>query len=130
MDNLTTVTNTAQPIHYNAAHDLLDRNLVAGRRDKIAYIDDAGRYTFGELAERANRIANALQTLGIVAEQRVLLCLHDSIDFPAAFLGAIKAGVVPICVNTLLTTHDYDFMLRDSRAQMLFVSEALLPVLA
>ena len=130
MDNPITVTNKAQPIHYNAAHDLLDRNLVAGRRDKIAYIDDAGRYTFGQLAERANRIANALRTLGIVAEQRVLLCLHDSIDFPAAFLGAIKAGIVPVCANTLLTAQDYDFMLRDSRAQVLLMSEALLPVFA
>ena len=130
MDNPTTSTSTAPPHHYNAAQDLLARNLVAGRRENIAYIDDAGRYTYNELAERANRVANALTMLRVVAEQRVLLCLHDSIDFPAVFLGAIKAGIVPVCVNTLLTTQDYDFMLRDSRAQVLLVSEALLPVFA
>ena len=52
-----------------------------------------------------------------------MLCLHDSIDFPVAFLGAIKAGIVPVAVNTLLTSKDYDYMLRDSRAQVLVVSD-------
>ena len=46
-----------------------------------------------------------------------MVCLTDTIDFPSAFLGAIKAGLVPVAVNTLLTSDDYDFMLRDSRAQ-------------
>ena len=48
------------PRDYNAAHDLIERNLAAGRAGKIAYIDDDGRYTYGELAERVNRAANAL----------------------------------------------------------------------
>ena len=56
--------------------------------------------------------------------------LHDSIDFPTAFLGCIKAGVVPVCVNTLLTATDYDYMLRDSRARALVVSAPLLPTFA
>lgn len=115
---------------YNAAADLIDRNLEAGRGGKVAYIDDAGRHTYDDLARRVNRFANALRSLGIRREQRVLLALHDSIDFPTAFLGAIKAGVVPVAVNTLLTTRDYDYMLRDSRAVALFVSQPLLPVFA
>ena len=115
---------------YNAAADLLQRNLQAGRSNKIAYIDDQGSYTYGELADRAGRFAHSLKRLGVAQEQRILLALHDSIDFPTAFLGAIQAGVVPVCVNTLLTTLDYDYMLRDSRAQALIISEALLPVFA
>src|SRR2546426_3486059 len=111
---------------YNAAVDLIERNLAA-RPKKIAYIDDDGRYTYADLAQRVNRCANALTGLGLAMEARVLLCLTDTIDFPSVFLGAIKAGLVPIAVNTLLTTGDYDFMLRDSRAQALIVSESLLP---
>ena len=118
------------PRAYNAAHDLIERNLAAGRARKIAYIDDKGSYTFGELAERVNRTANALVGLGIEPEQRVFVCVHDGIDFPAAFLGAIKAGIVPVAGNTLLTTKDYDYMLRDSRARALIVSAPLLPVFA
>jgi benzoate-CoA ligase len=111
---------------YNAAEDLIERNLSA-RPSKIAYIDEHGSYSYGELAERVNRCANALSGLGLQMEARVLVCLLDTIDFPSVFLGAIKAGIVPIAVNTLLTSSDFDFMLRDSRAQALIVSEALLP---
>ena len=136
MPSLSTADHRASPPRveipreYNAAHDLIERNLAAGRKGKVAYIDDAGTYTFGELAERVNRCANAFVGLGLRAEDRVLLCLLDGIDFPAAFLGAIKAGIVPIAANTLLTTHDYDYMLRDSRARALIVSAPLLPAFA
>ncbi|MGH7816397.1 MAG: benzoate-CoA ligase family protein, partial [Candidatus Binatia bacterium] len=85
-----------------------------------------GSYTFADLAARVNRCANVLTNLGLAQENRVMVCLLDTIDFPAVFLGAIKAGLVPIAVNTLLTTNDFDFMLQDSRAQALIVSEPLL----
>jgi len=114
------------PREYNAAVDLVERNLKAGRSGKVAYIDDAGRYTYAELAERVNRSANALVSLGLRREERIALALVDSIDFPAAFLGAIKAGIVPVALNTLLTTPDYEYMLKDSRAKALVVSEPLL----
>ena len=113
--------------YYNAAADLIERNLVL-RPEKIAYIDDNGRYTFSELAERVNRCAHALCELGATLESRVMVCLSDTMDFPSVFLGAIKAGLVPVAMNTLLTSGDYDFMLRDSRARILVVSDALLPV--
>jgi benzoate-CoA ligase len=115
------------PERFNAAHDLLERNLRAGRADKIAYIDDAGAYTYGQLAAQVNRFAASVHGLGLRREQRIVLCLRDCIDFPIAFLGAIKAGVVPIPVNTLLAPADYGYMLNDSRASMLIVSEELLP---
>lgn len=118
------------PREYNAAHDLLERNLRAGRGAKLAYIDDHGSYTYAQLLERVNRFANAVTTLGLQPEQRVLLCLQDTIDFPTAFLGSIKAGVIPIAVNTLLKTAEYEYMLRDSRAAALIVSASLVPVFA
>jgi benzoate-CoA ligase len=118
------------PRDYNAAHDLIERNLQAGRAAKIAYIDDHGSYSYGELAQRVNRCSNALVGLGLEAEQRVLLCILDTIDFPTAFLGSIKAGIVPIAANTLLTTADYEYMLRDSRAHALIVSAPLLTAFA
>src|SRR5438445_7772732 len=88
---------------YNAAADLIERNLAAGRGAKPAFIDDRGQYSYAELAGRVCRFANALRRLGVHPEQRILVCLHDSIDFPTAFLGAIKAGVVPVAVNTQLS---------------------------
>ncbi len=120
----------AFPEVYNAAHDLIERNLDAGRAAKTAYIDDRGEYTYAELAARVNRFAGALASLGLRIEDRVLLCLTDTIDFPTAFLGSIKAGVIPIAANTLLTANDYRYMLADSRARALVVSAHLLPAMA
>ena len=118
------------PRAFNAAHDLLERNILAGRSKKIAYIDDAGRYTYEDLMTRANQSGNALRALGLKMEDRVMLIQSDTIDFPAVFLGAIKVGVVPIAVNTLLTPDDYDFMMEDSRAKVLIVTSSLLEKLS
>jgi len=115
------------PREYNAAHDLLERNMRIGRAEKVAFHDDAGSITYAALAERANRFGSGLLAMGLRMEDRILLALHDTVDFPTAFLGAIKAGIVPIAVNTLLTTKDYEYMLQDSRAKLLVVSEPLLP---
>jgi len=113
---------------YNAAADLLDRHMSAGRGNKIALIDDTGSYTYSAVSERANRCANALRGLGLQSEQRIALCLADTVDFHTCFLGAIKAGMVPIPLNTFLTAPDYAYILSDARAQAAIVSAARLPV--
>lgn len=115
------------PQAYNAASDLLMRH--EGRADKAAYIDGltGASLTYAELSDKAHRFAQGLLDQGFQQEQRMLLCMHDTLHWPVAFLGCVLAGVVPIAVNTLLTGHDYQFMLRDSRAQGLIVSKALWP---
>jgi benzoate-CoA ligase len=119
------MTQADIPRDYNAAEDLIGRNLQAGRGAKVAFIDDAGQCTYAELADRANRFGNHLLSLGLRMEDRILIAMHDSIDWPVAFLGAIKAGIVPVAVNTLLTPKDYEYMLADSRAKALLVSPPL-----
>jgi len=114
------------PRDYNAAYDLLQRHVVEGRGDRLAVIDDDGRYTYREVAERALRAAGALRGLGVVAEQRVALCMLDSVDFVATFLGAIALGAVPVPLNTLLTADDYAYLVRDMRAAALIGSDAVL----
>ena len=114
------------PRSYNAAHDLLQRN--AGRAGKAAFIDatTGEALTYGELTDQAHRFANALRAQGVDPESRVLLAMLDTPQWPVAFLGCILAGVVPVAANTLLTPPDFEFMLRDSRAQGLIVSSSLL----
>lgn len=112
------------PRDYNAAHDLLQRNLQAGRADQVAFVDDRSSITYGQLAKRVDRFALGLHSIGVGREDRIMICMNDTIDWVTIFLGAIKAGVVPVCVNTALSKHDYDDILRDSRAKALFVSRA------
>jgi benzoate-CoA ligase len=115
------------PDAFNFARHLLEAN--AGRAHKTAFIDDVGALTYGALDERVRRLAAAIASLGIKREERVLLLMQDTTDWPVAFLGAIHAGIVPVAVNTLLTADDYAYMLEHSRAQAVLVSGALLPAL-
>jgi benzoate-CoA ligase len=127
MSQPTDTELTPPPERFNAAAYLLALN--AERSGKLAYIDDAQRVSYGELADRVRRFAAGLLALGIRREERVLMVMHDSVDFPVAFLGALYAGIVPVPVNTLLTTDDYAFMLQHSGAWALLVSGALWPTL-
>jgi benzoate-CoA ligase len=117
----------APPETFNFARHLLEAN--AKRPDKVAFIDDAGALTYGALDERVRRLAAALKDAGVKREERVMLLMHDSGDWPVAFLGALLAGVVPVAVNTLLTADDYAYILEHCRAQVVIVSGAVKPAL-
>ena len=112
---------------FNFAQHLIELN--AARAAKVAFIDDHGSLSYGDLALRVRRMATALLANGVRREERVLLLVQDCADWPVAFLGALYAGVVPVAVNTLLTADDYAFMLENSRAQAVIVSGVLLPTL-
>ncbi len=127
---MTTPTPTPvapPPERFNIADYLLQQN--AGRPDKAAFIDETGQITYGQLAERVRRAAAGLKALYLRREERVLLLMQDSIDWPVAFLGSLYGGMVPVAINTLLTADDYAYMLEHSRAQAVFVSGAQLPAL-
>ncbi|MGH6779593.1 MAG: benzoate-CoA ligase family protein [Bradyrhizobium sp.] len=113
---------------YNAVTYLLDRNVAEGRGNKLAYTDTVNEVTYGELQRQTCRLANLLRRLGVRREERVAMIMLDTVDFPIVFLGAIRAGIVPVPLNTLLTAEQYAYVLADCRARVLFVSEALYPV--
>jgi benzoate-CoA ligase len=120
-------TPAAPPSSFNLALHLMSRN--AARADRVAYIDDRERLSYGEFAKRIRRFASVLRARGLRREERVLLLAHDGVEWPVAFLGALYAGIVPVAVNTLLTAADYAYMLAHSRARAAIVSNALLPML-
>jgi 4-hydroxybenzoate-CoA ligase len=113
---------------YNAVSWLLDRNVDEGRANKLAFTDTVSELTYGELQQQSRRAANMLRRLGVRREERVAMIMLDTVDFPVLFLGAIRAGIVPVPLNTLLTSDQYAYVLADCRARVLFISEALLPV--
>ena len=113
---------------YNAVTWLLDRNVDEGRGSKLAFTDTVSDLTYGALQTETRRLANLLRRLGVRREERVAMIMLDTVDFPIVFLGAIRAGVIPVPLNTLLTADQYAYVLADCRAKVLFISEALLPV--
>jgi|TARA_B110000967_G_scaffold181679_1_gene199017 4-hydroxybenzoate-CoA ligase len=120
----------------NAALYFVDRHVHEGRGDKVAFREypNGRALSYGMLAATSDKIAGAFGQVGIAREERAAMLVLDCIEFPQIFWGAIKAGVVPVPLNTLLAAPVYDVILRDSRATILFISEALYamvkPVLA
>lgn len=102
------------PPRYNASIDLVDRHVDEGRGHRIAFIDDAGAVTFSELRNRPARVAGIVRALGVHPEQRVLRCLQDTFDFPSISFGAIRAGAVPVPVNTNTTWRTERLLRRES----------------
>jgi 4-hydroxybenzoate-CoA ligase len=117
----------------NAVDWFVDRHEREGRGDATAFRDPWRSLSYGELAAATRRFADALRGAGVARERRVAMLLLDTVDFPIAFWGAIRAGVVPVPVNTLLTHEVVGYILADSRADVLVISAPLvaplLPVL-
>ncbi len=115
----------------NAALFFVDRHVVEGRGDKVAFreADHAKReLTYAQLADETARFAGALYRHGVRREERIAMVIQDQIEFPVVFWGALKAGAIPVPINTLLGADIYESILTDCRASILVVSEALWPV--
>ena len=110
---------------YNAVSDFVDANVARGLGGKVAFTDSDRSLTYGALQERSCRFATALKALGLREENRVVLLFHDTVDYPVAFWGAIRAGVIPIPINTLLTAEQYAYLFADSRAAAAVVAAPL-----
>ena len=115
---------------YNAAEDFIDANVERGHGDKVVFTEGQRTLTYGELQAATCRFGRGLQALGLRQESRIVLILLDTVDFPIAFWGAIRAGVIPIPLNTMLPVEQYAYMLEDSRAEVLVVSAPLVKLLA
>lgn len=115
------------PQQFNAVTYFIDRHRQEGRGSNLAVIDRSGETSYASLETRVNRAANVFTALGLEPETRVALAMHDSVEYPTAFWGALRAGVVPVCLNTLLTEEHYRYILNDCRARVLVVEAPLLP---
>ena len=104
---------------FNAAVPFIDRHLAEGRGAKVAIRSAAGEVTYAQLAERVSRCGTALLGLGVRKGDRLLLVVKDCPEFFYLFWGAIKAGILPVPLNTLLRAADYRFILEDSQCSAL-----------
>lgn len=114
----------------NAALWFVDRHIADGRADKIAFREAFGdnrEMTYGTLAQRSDQVAGAFHRAGIHREERVACLILDQLEYVEVFWGGLKAGVIPVALNTLLSTDVYQTILMDSRATCLIVSADLLP---
>nr|NJM01076.1 benzoate-CoA ligase family protein [Desulfobacula sp.] len=111
--------------YFNAADYFVDRHIREGRENKIAVLCEDRKMTYGKLAKEVNRFGNALLSFGMRMGDRLAMLMPDMEYYPVVFFGSIKAGAVPICLNTLMRPKDYLYFLNDSRARILVVDESL-----
>ena len=114
---------------YNAVTDLVDAQVARGLGEKIAFVDDARSLSYGELQARSCAFGSALHNLGLRQEERLGLLLHDTVDFPVAFWGAVRAGIVALPLNMLLTADQYAYILGDSRTSAIIITAPLAKML-
>ncbi len=106
----------------NAVDWFVDRHSRDGNGGRLAFQDPWRSLTYDALETATRRFAGSISDAGIERERRVVLLLQDTIDFPIAFWGALRAGVVPVPINTLLTPDTVAFILADCRASAVVVS--------
>ncbi|MCM2283986.1 MAG: benzoate-CoA ligase family protein [Desulfobacula sp.] len=111
--------------YFNAADYFVDRHIREGRENKVAVLCEDRNMTYGKLAKEVNRFGNALLSSGVRMEDRVAMLMPDMEYYPVVFFGSVKAGAVPICLNTLMRPKDYLYFLNDSRARLLVVDDSL-----
>jgi acetyl-CoA synthetase len=107
----------ALPDRYNASRILFD-NLAHGRGDRLALTGPAGTRSYAELCVEASRWGHGLLSLGLKRGDRILMFLDDTPAYPAAFFGAVRAGFVPLLINTLTPPDLLQFYLSDSGASV------------
>jgi 4-hydroxybenzoate-CoA ligase len=112
----------------NSALYFVDRHLEGPAADKAAFVQGDRQLTYRDLAKQSAQLAQLYANHGLQPEDRAAMILPDVLEFPIVFWGSIKAGVVPVPVNTLLGADHYEYVLKDSRAKALFVSQELLEV--
>lgn len=114
----------------NAAEYFVNRHVSQPYADKAAYIEGDGEQrslTYRQLAHESSKMPEIFKRYQIHSEDRVAMLMLDQIEFPIVFWGSLKAGVIPVAINTLLSTEVYATILSDCKARVLFISAALLP---
>ena len=124
VDSSVTPSFIRYPDVFNVAVPFIDHHIEEGRGWKTAIVfdDKDETVTYTQLSERVDRCGNLLRTLAGEPEGRVLMVVKDCPEFFYLFWGAIKAGMVPIPLNTLLRSDDYRYIIEDSGCSGLIYS--------
>ena len=120
------VQPAAQSAQNANASLVLDRQLEAGRGQRPAYLGEERSLTYEELLGEVARMANLLRALGVRREERVLLVLDDTALFPAAFIGAMRVGAVPVPVSVREHPDNFRHFIEDCYARVVVCDEPLL----
>jgi benzoate-CoA ligase family protein len=129
------------PEHFNMSAYFLDDRIKEGRGGKVAVFFEDNQYTYADVQQMANRIGNAMLSLGVEMEDRVLIALPDSIEFISTWFAVAKIGAVITMVHggfggkddnpsgtmsAILPSSDYEYYLDYTRAKVAVVHASVM----
>lgn len=122
--------NNPVPEYLNITEACLARHATGALKDQIAMIfatdkSPAREYTYAELDDLAARFAASLKKRGLAPGERVLLRLPNTVAFPVAFFGALRAGLVPVPTSPMLTAAEVRYLITNSGAEAVVSEEQL-----
>jgi acyl-coenzyme A synthetase/AMP-(fatty) acid ligase len=116
---------------YNIATDCIDKHAKSWENKhnlaliSVAKNGNVQKLSYSQIQGLTHRMANTLIQLGIQRGDRILLRLPNVAEFPISFLGAIKAGVIPVPTSPLFTWEEFEYLLKDSGARALVTTPSL-----
>jgi 2-aminobenzoate-CoA ligase len=114
-----TLPELQYPERLNCVRDFIDRWVAGGDGDRIAIMSPYETWTYAQLAEHINRIANVLtRDLGLVPGNRVLLRAPNSPMAIACYLATIKAGGVTVATMPLLRAKELSYVVTKAKIKL------------
>lgn len=112
----------------NASAALLDSNLRVGRANRPAIVHRGRTWTYGFLAERVNRLSNALAANGVKPGDRVLVHLPNIPEFIETWLAALRIGAVVVATMPMLKRRELCHILAECEPSLLVTSSEFCPL--
>ncbi len=112
----------------NGALNILGPPLASGLGPSPAILTRTASMSYNELDRQASRFAGFCSSLGLAPQSRIVLLMHDHCEFVSVYLGAMKAGLVPVALNVRLSAADLRFIIKDSDAGLVVLDDVFLPL--
>ncbi|WP_407661641.1 acyl-CoA synthetase [Haladaptatus caseinilyticus] len=130
VDMRADIVHALPELHYpkslNAAVELVDKNVEAGRGDEVAIYFEDKKITYDELLERVNSLGNALLDLGVEPGDRVFVRFPNRPEYAISCLALQKIGAIPVPSMKLLQAKECTYVVEDSGATTALVHDGLL----
>ena len=113
----------------NASLFFVDRHVDSHIKEKKAFIEYGSNQkfiTYADLHEQSSKLRHFFSKFNINREDRVIILMQDVISYPIIFWGCLKSGVIPVLLNTLLSSEVVNEIIKNSRAKAVFISSRLL----
>src|SRR5262245_10339426 len=112
------------PKQLNLAQEVIGPSMTSGLGSRLALIGDGGSITYETLERQVNAVAAGLLRLGLKQGDLALIKMSNCTEFAAAFLAAVKLGIIPVLVHSMLSAGELKSILEQAKPRLVFTETA------